>query len=286
MIRVIINADDLGKSKDVNKSIEEALRNDYITSSTILANSEYMEDVKRITKTFNDTKSFGVHLNITEGRSITNNAILREVGMIDADGCFIRANNFESRLYEERVIEAVAQEWDAQVYEILSQGIIVSHIDGHHHCHSWFGYYEALRRVCMKYNITKIRNTYRIPFVSTKERLINKISKWALKLNVVDASNDIKMNRLFASIRCQQDKEHYHEATRAFTKTDYFGDYATICHLTNGDSLNKLFTEETDIELMCHPGHVLYQQEYDYIKDDKLGLKTNAQIDLITYNEL
>ena len=57
MINVIINADDLGLNQKVNNAINEALSNGFITSSTILANSDYMDEVRRIVKKYSTDKS-------------------------------------------------------------------------------------------------------------------------------------------------------------------------------------------------------------------------------------
>ncbi|MBO7301461.1 MAG: ChbG/HpnK family deacetylase, partial [Bacteroidaceae bacterium] len=48
MIKIIINADDLGLSSKVNKAIGDALRKEVITSSTILANSNTWEEIHDI----------------------------------------------------------------------------------------------------------------------------------------------------------------------------------------------------------------------------------------------
>lgn len=286
MIRIIINADDLGKNPEVNRYIEEALQNDYISSSTIMANSAYLQEVKRITESFGDTKSFGVHLNITEGSSLTNNPVLRDAGMIDENGCFIRSHNFESRLYEKKLIDAVAQEWDAQVYEILAKGIKISHLDGHHHCHTWYGFYEALLRVTEKYHITKIRNTFISPFVTTKDNIIKSVSKLLLQCNLINASKNINITRKLASIRYYQDKIKFLEATRGLVKTDFFDAYENFCSKAKGLPMNAILPNSAIVELMCHPGHPTYQNEYQMITSDKLGIIHDPDIALINYNDL
>lgn len=286
MIKIIINADDLGKNPEVNRSIEEAFCHNHISSTTILANTVYWDVIKRIEDKYGDTKSFGVHLNITEGRSLTNSILLRKSGMIDDSGCFIREKNFESRLYDENLIDAIAQEWDAQVNEVLSKGIKISHVDGHHHCHAWYGYTVALCSVLKKYGIKKVRNTFLTPFSSAKEKMIKKVSEVMLRNHILDTSRNIKMNRVYFSIRLNQDKLHYLESTKNFIKTDYFGAYETICHQLE---MNNHFCNESNntvIELMCHPGHPNYFDEYNMIKNDKIGIKQNPNFMLINYNEL
>lgn len=286
MIRLIINADDLGVNPMVNKEIEQALHKNFISSSTILANSEYLDDVKRITDTFCDTKSFGVHLNITEGKSMTNNSFLRDAGFIDSNGYFIKENNFQSRLYEDNIILAVQQEWDAQVYEVLSKGIKISHVDGHHHCHTWYGYSKALKSVMEKYGITKVRNTYTSPYLSFKDKVMGGLSRRFLDLHLIDASRRVKTNRLLLSIRCHQDNIHFKEETKAFVKTDFFDSYESIFGRIMRKKLDLVMPEDAIIELMCHPGHPIYENEFKYIMNDAIRIKQNPNMQLIDYNEL
>ena len=285
MIRLIINADDLGANPMVNKEIEEALRNNFISSSTILANSEFLDDVKRITDTFCETKSFGVHLNITEGKSMTNSSFLRDAGFIDSNGFFIKENNFQSRLYEENIILAVQQEWDAQVYEVLSKGIKISHVDGHHHCHTWYGYSKPLREIMDKYGIKKVRNVYTTPYIPKKESILLNVAKMALDLNLVDASKDVKMNRILNSLRCYQDKIHYIRETKELLKTDYFDAYESLSDSVKGKNCDSVVPDGATFELMCHPGHLNYQKEYALIKEDVICIKQKTNIKLINYNE-
>lgn len=286
MIKVIINADDFGKSPVVNQEIEASLRADIITSTTIMANSQYFADVKRVVKDLSDRKSFGVHLNITEGRSLTNNPTLKKAGIIDENGCFVKEHNFESRLYDERIKEAVTQEWDAQVYEVLSHGIEISHIDGHHHCHTWYGFTDSLVTVMERYKIKKVRNCYVSPVKTLKERAINGVAGCMMTLHLLDASKDMKMNRVLSTIRYRDDKIHFGEKTRGYKKTNYFDAYETVFGMTGASGLYDIVNNGETIELMCHPGHTNYSKEYEMIKEDKFGLKTNPSISLINYNEL
>ena len=81
-VSIIINADDLGKSHIVNKAISEALSLRVITSSTIMANSSTWEEVHAIVKE-NTQASFGVHLNLTEGKALTDSMVFRQMNIVD-----------------------------------------------------------------------------------------------------------------------------------------------------------------------------------------------------------
>ena len=89
MIRIIINADDLGKDSQVNDKISEALQNGYITSSTIMANTELWDEVHKIVDA-NPKASFGVHLNLTEGKALTKQPVFVERGVVDDNNCFTK----------------------------------------------------------------------------------------------------------------------------------------------------------------------------------------------------
>jgi predicted glycoside hydrolase/deacetylase ChbG (UPF0249 family) len=279
-MKVIINADDFGKSIVVNNEIEKALKKDWISSTTIMSNTDYFDEVVRITKDYPE-KSFGVHLNITEGRSLTKNKVLRNAGVIDKDGFFVKDNNFNSRLYNPEVIKAVTEEWTAQVEEVLSHDIRITHLDGHHHCHTWFGYNDSLIEVAKKFGINKVRRTYRYPVESVKERLLDFISR-SLN-NYVDAKKDRKMNRVLLSMRCYQDRQYCEDLMRnnKLVTTDYFCSYEDLINLGGASALPNNCT----IELMCHPGHPNYENEYKKIQKNTIGVE-NESIKLISYKQM
>ena len=91
MRRLIINADDLGISKDVNKQIEECIHIGCITSSSLMANGPAFEDGIRIAKQYPQI-SVGVHLNIVEFTPLTNADIFRKHGVLDSEGAFIEGH--------------------------------------------------------------------------------------------------------------------------------------------------------------------------------------------------
>lgn len=285
MIKIIINADDLGMNPTVNDCIEDALQNDYISSATIMANSDYMNDVIRITKTFAEKKSFGAHLNITEGKSMTNSRILKEAGMIDSEGFFVKSKNFKSRLTDDKIIDEVEKEWDAQLYYLLSLGIPISHIDGHHHCHTWDGYSKPLTSIMKRYKINKVRNIIFTPFKSLKEKLIQGIARATFDLNLIYFSEKVKMRRFTYPIINRQGLMRFQANTREFRKTDFFESYEKMYDSVIGQ-LEDVFNDKTTIELMCHPGHPKYTNEFLMIKQDVLGIKTSNSVNMINYNEL
>lgn len=183
MRKIIINADDLGLSKEVNIAIEKALEKGVVTSSTILANSECLDDVKRIIGRFPNA-SFGVHLNITEGRSLTNSEVFRRYQLVNSEGNFIKQNckKLETGFIPDELKEAIKQEWDAQITLLKNHGIVPSHVDGHHHCHSWYGLTDILIELLQSHEITKVRNKYYPMNLPVSRRFFRKISEMLYRI--------------------------------------------------------------------------------------------------------
>jgi len=60
---VIINADDLGTSQEINEARFDLMSAGLITSSSLIANTMFVESAAERARGFTDV-SFGVHLNL------------------------------------------------------------------------------------------------------------------------------------------------------------------------------------------------------------------------------
>lgn len=285
MIKVIINADDLGLNPIVNNTIDEALSNGFITSSTILANSNYLEDVKRIILK-HPNASFGIHLNLTEGKSLTQSSIFTKFGIIDESGCFVKKQSLKVCPNADKELkEAIKKEWMAQVDLLLKSGINLSHADGHHHCHSWYGLADVLIYVIQFYKLSKTRQrSYIYPeklngkyvIKDVIARLCNLLGLKLYKFNNSFSSHfaSTYYTLVYGNILRKND----------ITTTDYFCSYNDMYEIF---SSSKLRINDGDIiELMCHPGSIRYAEEYNNIKIDKIGIRRNVEYQQISYKEL
>lgn len=283
-IRIIINADDLGLSPIVNEEIDKALECGYITSTTILANTEYMEDVKQIIKK-HPNASFGIHLNLTQGKAITDSIILREAGIVDYNNCFTGDVRHMTSL-SKATLNAILEEWTAQLTRLCDNGIKPSHIDGHHHIHSKFELQSILLKVSRKFGIKRVRNRYSKPLkwkfekkvyaqVSTttpvndgEKRQVNPTTK-SKKTNLLE----YLINSIMWSTRLK---------ISGYKTTAYFDSYASCI---KSISVGKTYPKNCTIELMCHPGHIDYTEEYKSICNRSIE-KFIHNIKYISYNEL
>lgn len=280
MIRIIINADDLGKDSQVNDKISEALQNGLITSSTILANTELWDEVHKIVDA-QPKASFGVHLNLTEGKALTRQPVFFERGIVDKNNCFTKKIR-EANLNDAELQKAVLQEWDAQIKKVVEeQGITITHLDGHHHIHTQYAFREILSSLAEKWRIRYVRSRYIYP-----QKGLGKIIR-TLVSNVFPSFwynlTDSKNNRLFSVIHsCAETELWRRYMSQQCLMTDYFDFYEHFYHqLTSGCKV----TDGKVVELMCHPGHPNYEEEYGMVMSGLL-LKHLAMIELTSYKAI
>lgn len=289
-IYVIINADDLGISLNVNKEIEWAMENGKITSSSILANTQYIDDVKRIVDRFPNC-SFGVHLNLIEGESLTKNPILLKYGIVDKNYLFNRQIQQISTFTKE-LKEAIFEEWEAQIQRLLENNIEISHIDGHHHIHRLFGLENVLLRIKKLYKIKKNRTIGKIPLWwkiikkhngnNMKEVSVENLSS---TLEIKDFKRSIFFRiKTLIFVRFQNLRWWWYISILGGSKmTHYFCSYEDLCDkLLKGYKLPK----NSIIELMCHPGHRRYETEYELIKGERIKSIINDEVVYISYKQL
>src|SRR5208283_3639702 len=86
-IQIIVNADDLGLSAEVNEAIFRAMEAGVITSATMLSNGPAVIPAARMLHRFPHC-SFGVHLNLTEFQRLGAETPTALSSILDEQNCF------------------------------------------------------------------------------------------------------------------------------------------------------------------------------------------------------
>ena len=283
MEKIIVNADDFGASPQVNDSVARGLAENKITSATILANSEFLDEVLDITHQYPNA-SFGVHLNLTAGKSLTQNPVFYDNGIMDEKGDFILKKAFRNVPNpSEALSKAIKEEWQAQISVIRELGIPISHIDGHHHCHTWNGLLPALRDVIKDNQIHKVRSTYRYPTTgSLRDKAKDLLTTIGSKSHSCFLSYEKRNNAFLRWLGESVDYKVFRESLFAdgVVLTDYFCSFTQFLQLREK---NFHLPKDSSIELMVHPGVPRFNKEteslFQYVFDkDKYILSS--------YNEL
>ncbi|MCM2263888.1 MAG: ChbG/HpnK family deacetylase [Desulfuromonadales bacterium] len=129
MIRLIVNADDLGSGVPRDRGILAAFTNGIVTSASLLANGPGFDLAAR--EALACQLPAGVHLNLSEGHALTGVI----AGLTDTAG------NFPGKVALRRLLltgqlnrEGVRRELLAQIEHVRAAGITPDHLDTHQHC--------------------------------------------------------------------------------------------------------------------------------------------------------
>lgn len=260
---VIINADDLGISREVNDATFNLIAKGRISSATIMANAPATREaalrasmsLSRGTRTGSGTFkcSFGVHLNFTEFEPLTAGPGARL--LLDEYGQMSRAHlHATTALPRIEWLRAVYVELCAQIDRIAALGVRISHLDSHHHVHTIPLVFPVVKAIQRRYGIRRVRlaKNFYSPSqpcptgLALKKRAYN----WALRSMY---------------------------ATRT---TDAFTEFLTYYH---ADPTRK--RTPSRIELMVHPG-ASYAAEETALLDTDWIARTDLPLQLISYAQL
>jgi len=157
MKMLIINADDLGADEARNAGIFEAIEAGIVTSASLLANGPALDDaLRRIRSLGRPGVSFGVHLNLSEGKPLSPNLRI----LTGPDGWFLKKPRTHHLLMssgDRSLDKEIVQEMTAQVEFLLDTGIGIDHLDGHQHVHVFPASFLTAVRVSEKYGIPWVR---------------------------------------------------------------------------------------------------------------------------------
>jgi len=174
---VVFHADDFGMNAAVNSGIETAFREGLLTSTSLLANAPGAEaacqvwpslvsdlasgalvSIERRRQVQDPLTRFdlGIHLNLTQGRPLTQEKFPAE--LLDENGCFPGIGKIFARINHASnpQLNAVEAELRAQIEWMSDRGLAPTHLNGHQ-------YIELIPRVAAL--VPKLLRDYSIPIV-------------------------------------------------------------------------------------------------------------------------
>ena len=152
---MVIHADDFGETVPITEGIRRAIEAGVLTSTSIMANMPATEYALGRARALTGYASFGVHLNVCEGRPLTATRSLT-----DERGAF-----YPKRLVIRRALTGklslagLEQEISAQIALIRDAGVLISHVDGHKHLHQLPVVSAAVANVLPRFAIGRVRLT-------------------------------------------------------------------------------------------------------------------------------
>ncbi len=221
---LIRNADDFGKSEEINRAIRECFRKGFIDRTTLMVNMPAAQEAVEIAKDEGFADRIGIHFNITSGMPLSE-PIRSNPLLCDAQGRFHAAfrQTTKYRLYMDQLSkEQIYTELAAQLKRYRDWGLTLMHADSHHHVHTDYPVYCALKRLAKEQSFSSLR----------------------ISRNLFHGGNPLM--RIY--------KCWYNRAIRKLcTETsDYFG---SVSDLKAFDTIEKIrrLSAEGQIEIMMHP---------------------------------
>jgi predicted glycoside hydrolase/deacetylase ChbG (UPF0249 family) len=155
LLPVIVHADDFGETVEITEGICVGIAAGIVTSTSVMVNMPGSVGALRRVPQLAQQASFGLHLNLCEGRPLTRGATLT-----DASGAFLRKRALAARALLGRLsLPELEAEVAAQIGVLRDAGIRVSHLDGHKHLHQLPIVCTAVANVLPRFGIERVRIT-------------------------------------------------------------------------------------------------------------------------------
>jgi hopanoid biosynthesis associated protein HpnK len=155
--RLIVNADDFGLTSGVNRAILEGNQSGIITSATLMANAQASEAAIDLAKAQPSLKT-GCHVVLIDGVPLTAN-----LPSLTNDSRRFRTSLKQFAIAAVRkqiAVEEIQREVEAQIRQIQSRGITVTHVDSHKHTHMFPHVLRPLLRAAEACGVRAVRNPF------------------------------------------------------------------------------------------------------------------------------
>jgi len=239
--RLIINADDFGLTRGINRSIIELHQAGVLTSATLMATGPAFEHAVAVARA-NPALGIGCHLVFTDGTPASPPEKIPTLIGPDRKNFRVSLISFLRALLLGQIREEdIVREAYAQVARLQHASINITHVDTHKHTHLFPAIAVPLLKVLESSHIPAIRNPFEPAFT---QQLAHADLKRRLQISF--------LNRLQPSFNRHLQIRNGHVLTTQGT----VGVSATgnLNASTLTQILNALPPEGT-FELVCHPGY-------------------------------
>jgi len=222
---VIVHADDFGETVEITRGICAAIDGGAVTSTSIMANMPGTADALTHVAARADRASFGVHLNLCEGRPLTQGRTLA-----DPQGrLFAKRQLFARSMAGLLSVGELEKEIAAQIALVHDSGVRISHLDGHKHLHQLPAVSAAVARVLPRFGISRVRVTrvMRVRRNLQPGTVVRELLAW-------------RARKVFATARLRSPRR-----------------IVDIRHIMQEEQLGRscaLLSDPGVLEIFCHPG--------------------------------
>lgn len=220
---IVRNADDFGKSTEINNAILTSFKDGLIDRTTIMVNMPGADEAAELAREEGFFDKVGLHFNLTEGEPLTD-GIKQNPLFCGPDGRFhaLFCQSIKYRLYMDNLSrENIYAELSAQLKKYEEYGFKLMHADSHHHVHTNLPIYLELKKLVKENGIKSVR----------------------LSRNLYHGGNPVM--RLYKGL-------YNHSVGKISSTTDFFGSYIDLKNYGSIDRIKQL-TDKKSVEIMLHP---------------------------------
>jgi hopanoid biosynthesis associated protein HpnK len=156
--RLVVNADDFGRSHSINEAVIRAHREGILTTASLMVGGEAFEEAVELARK-NPRLGVGLHLTLVCGRAVSPPD--RIPGLVDGAGEFSSNPGLAGfRYWAERGLrEPLRRELEAQFERFHQTGLVLDHVNGHLHLHLHPVVFGLLAENAAKWRIERMRLT-------------------------------------------------------------------------------------------------------------------------------
>ncbi|HYE26461.1 MAG TPA: ChbG/HpnK family deacetylase [Clostridia bacterium] len=175
MRRLVVNADDFGLTRGVNRAIIECHRQGIVTSATLMACGAAFDDAVALARQ-NPALGIGCHVVLLDGRPLLPAERVRTL-LSPRDEFFRSIGEFAPRAMMHRFsAKEIEAEAVAQFEKIRAAGIAITHFDAHKHAHMFPSVLEPLLKAAKRCGIGAVRNPFERPILLPSPRVLTRAS--------------------------------------------------------------------------------------------------------------
>lgn len=188
MKEIIINADDFGRTHEVNLAIVRCFQLGYIQRTTLMVNMPYADEAVKLAKDNNFADKVGLHINLGEGKPVNEETIHSFLCDNDELNSCINKRRLPAWkiIFNKREQKVIRGEVDSQIQKYIKYGFECNHLDSHRHVHYNMGIIFSLMTLLRKYGFKSIRVRNADKGGSIIERIFYNLMMKRLSLNHTD----------------------------------------------------------------------------------------------------
>lgn len=171
MRRLIINADDFGLTRGVNRAIVESHQHGIVTSTTLMANGTAFDDAVGLLSSI-PRISVGCHVVLVDGAPILKASQVPSLLAAPTPHFPDELSKVVLRALRGRLDAGeIEAEVTAQICKLQATGITLSHVDTHKHTHLFPQVLRPLLKAARACGLKAVRNPFgRLSFAATARR--------------------------------------------------------------------------------------------------------------------